>query len=437
MIQKTFITNNLYVFSASSAIRAVLVIVTLLAGQVLHAAAATKYWAQSGGAVFDTASDWSTVSSGTASKANWASGDIADFNHSSYYGTTAVTLTNDQSVGGLIFDNTGTTSLLSSNGTSHNITLNNANGINITVNAGAGAVTIGSSANPLALIDNNNAVSIKNNSSSLLTIGANITAGNSVGGSPITLGTTSSGGITISGVISGGQTGNGQSINVNSSGSGTVSILGKNTDTSVLALSSANTGIVTMGTTGTWTGSGVQVNGGTLLLGASGQLPSAGTMSMSGGGTLSLGGAGTTTARFAESTGALTLTGNSVIDFGSLSQTGTASLTFNGINNKNGSTLFVYNYVSGNTTTKLYDTLASDANISLKNIAFYSGIGTGFLGTAVFGSNSQLIVALPEPSVVLSAFLLLGTLLYTQRALISRYLTTIMGLCHSVFCVWK
>ena len=83
-----------------------------------------------------------------------------------------------------------------------------------------------------------------------------------------------------------------------------------------------------MGTTGTWTGSGVQVNGGTLLLGASGQLPSAGTMSMSGGGTLSLGGAGTTTARFAESTGALTLTGNSVIDFGSLSQTGTASLTF-------------------------------------------------------------------------------------------------------------
>jgi len=51
----------------------------------------------------------------------------------------------------------------------------------------------------------------------------------------------------------------------------------------------------------------------------------------------------------------------------------------------------------------------------LGHISFYSGSTTasGFLGTGAFGSNHE-IVPVPEPGVMIAAFMLLGCLLVTS-----------------------
>jgi hypothetical protein len=114
----------------------------------------------------------------------------------------------------------------------------------------------------------------------------------------------------------------------------------------------------------------------------------------------------------------LTLTANSVIDFANLS--GISSLTFSSIGGLSTYTLSVYDWngttARGTTsttggvgqTTSLIDLGGLTAS-QLSNISFYSGFGTGFLGTGVFSGNQ--IIPVPEPRVVISSLFLLGWLI--------------------------
>jgi hypothetical protein len=140
--------------------------------------------------------------------------------------------------------------------------------------------------------------------------------------------------------------------------------------------------------------------------------------------TLSMAGAGASTRTASQTFSTLTLTGNSVIDFANLG--GNSSLTFSSIV-MNGYTLSIYNWSGTNqwgtlsptqegTHTRFYDLRQSGDQVNLANISFYSGVGTGFLGTGSFSGTE--IVPVPEPSVVISALLLLGFLLYSNRHLL-------------------
>ena len=107
--------------------------------------------------------------------------------------------------------------------------------------------------------------------------------------------------------------------------------------------------------------------------------------------------------------GTLTLTTNSVIDFSSLG--GASSFTTGSIKGLSAtSILSVYNYDPSRSVTRLFDSAgSSDFSPSLLvDIKFYSGSGSGFLGTAGFSGNE--IVPVPEPSVVF-ALLVCGALL--------------------------
>jgi hypothetical protein len=120
----------------------------------------------------------------------------------------------------------------------------------------------------------------------------------------------------------------------------------------------------------------------------------------------------------AQSFSNLTLTANSVIDFSSLS--GASAITFTGAGNGlGGFHLSIWDYVAGNSTTQIFFSLGSGGSGltsgDLSNISFYSGAGTGLLGTAAAFSGNQ-IVAVPEPAVVLTGMLLLGWLMVSYRS---------------------
>jgi autotransporter-associated beta strand protein len=188
-----------------------------------------------------------------------------------------------------------------------------------------------------------------------------------------------------------------------STGAGTLALTGTNSFTGTTTL---NSGALTLSTNGVLSGTtNVVVNGGTLLLGASNGINTNAAITL-GGGTLSMG-AGTTRAS-AQTFGTLTLTANSVIDYSALS--GASSLTFTNITGLSGtSQLAIYDYSPG--TTKLYDSATNLTSAQLADISFYSGFGTGFIGTGIF-SGTQ-IIPVPEPSVVISGLLLLGWLIFS------------------------
>jgi len=138
--------------------------------------------------------------------------------------------------------------------------------------------------------------------------------------------------------------------------------------------------------------------------------------------------------------GNLTLTGTSSINFGATA-TGAAIFSFNQLNGNNTYALSIYNYsIDSAILTQIIDYSNNGSDyVNYSNIFFYSGATTSstFLGMGQSFAGSNEIVPVPEPAVILSALLLLGTLIYTQRALITRYLSKAMGLCFSVLFVWK
>ena len=112
--------------------------------------------------------------------------------------------------------------------------------------------------------------------------------------------------------------------------------------------------------------------------------------------------------------GALTLTANSVIDFGALAS-GSQSLRFAASNaDWTGLALSVWNWTAG--VDHLYfGTSSSGLNASqLSQISFYGDSGTGFLGTAGINSSGELSV-IPEPSTVFGLVGLAGLVGWRER----------------------
>jgi autotransporter-associated beta strand protein len=199
-------------------------------------------------------------------------------------------------------------------------------------------------------------------------------------------------------------------------GSSTQVLSGTSTYTGATTL---NGGSLNLGTAGFLNATtSVTVNSGaTLLLGSSStnQVNASAALTLAGG-TLSMGGGSTRAA--SQTFASLTLTGNSVIDFANLS--GVSSLTFGSIAGLTSNSLAIYNWNGVNlwgtasTTggdgqyTHLFDSNGTLSSAELANISFYSGSGSGFMGTGSFSTTGNLneIVPVPEPEVFVAALLL-------------------------------
>ena len=179
--------------------------------------------------------------------------------------------------------------------------------------------------------------------------------------------------------------------------------------TTVGPASGTNSAALNLSTTGSLASTSVTVqNGGSLLLGATNQLGSSTNVTLNNG-QINLGAGSSRTSQTLTS---LTLTGNSSIDFSSLP--GSSSFTVGSLT-MNGYTLNIFDYSSGN--THLFDSAGpSDPGLTLANIDFYGGnsITSSFLGIGGFTGGNE-IVPVPEPGVILSALLLLGWLLFSNR----------------------
>lgn len=176
-----------------------------------------------------------------------------------------------------------------------------------------------------------------------------------------------------------------------------------------------NGGTLNLGATGTLgaTASITITNGGMLLLGGSNQIGTNTPLSLDG--TLSMGGSGTSRAG-SQGFSTLSLTGNSVIDFSSLA--GVSSLTFSSIA-FNGHPLSVYGW-NGTTLWGTISTTGGDGQLTglfdlsplssadLGRISFYSGEGSGFLGTGQLIDGK--IIPVPEPATLTAALGLTGIL---------------------------
>ena len=210
---------------------------------------------------------------------------------------------------------------------------------------------------------------------------------------------------------------------------GNVDLTGRNTYTGTTKINAGAT--LDLGGGGALTATtNVIVNGGTLLFGGNGRTNSinpASTLTMSNS-TIALNGTGATSRTAAQTFASLTLTGNGTIDFAAL--TGTSAITFGSITGLGTYKLNIFDWNGtnewGTTSTTggigqytfLYDLSGLSAS-ELANISFYSGNTTasGFLGTGAFSGNQ--IVPVPEPSVIIAAFMLLGMMLWSCRGTIT------------------
>lgn len=245
-----------------------LLLLTWQVGQPLQAA--TLYWNLTGTSTWVTGANWSdnAVSAGTTGVVPGAS-DIAVFNQSSVNGATTATIAANTSVAGFIFNNTGTTGIRTDGTANRTFTIGTGG---ITINAGAGAVTFGTTtANQRIPITLGGSQTWLNNSSNTFSLNANntiVTAG-------FTLTVDGTGNTTAGGIISG--TGG-----IIKNGAGTLT-LGNvvNTYTGGAVL---NAGVLVINGANTMASGGVTVNGGTLRLGNDAALgATANTLTINGG----------------------------------------------------------------------------------------------------------------------------------------------------------
>ena len=140
----------------------------------ISAASATSYWWDtSGTALWATGADWSNAATAGTTGTVPLSTDTVTFNQTGDNAATVVQLNAATTIAGITFANTGTTLIDSSSSTSEALTVG-ASGI--TVNSGAGAVTIGDTTN-LAPITLGGAQTWTNSSSNALTIVNAVTGG--------------------------------------------------------------------------------------------------------------------------------------------------------------------------------------------------------------------------------------------------------------------
>ena len=176
-------------------------------------------------------------------------------------------------------------------------------------------------------------------------------------------------------------------------------------------------------------GSGLTVNAGaTAKLGGTGGDQIFDSMAVNlNGGTFDTGGVseGST---LAVGIGALSLASNSIINM-----SGSSIIHFAASGSQTwGGQLSIYNWngtpiLGAGTEQILFGTGANSTSLTstqLNNILFYSGSGTGFLGTAAFatlnGVNGEIVpsvvsIPVPEPSTWAAAALALGAIVWTQR----------------------
>ena len=204
-------------------------------------AAGTYYWDTATG-TWSTGANWSTNSTsggptGTV-PGSVVSADVVVFNQSSVNGNELIYLNGNRpsvvgSIAAMTFANTGTTGLLGgTSGTpaANSLTLG-ASGI--TVNSGAGAVTIGdTSGSPTAQVNLllGTSTSFTNNSGSLLTIANGVTSNAVSATQTLTIAGSNAGGVTFAGVIGNGGTGGTMALLVNTTG-GVTALTGTNTYT--------------------------------------------------------------------------------------------------------------------------------------------------------------------------------------------------------------
>ena len=178
-------------------------------------------------------------------------------------------------------------------------------------------------------------------------------------------------------------------------------------------------GATTLGTANTFTGT-TTVSTGTLHAGTANALGSTASVAVNTGGTLLLSGSGDrinnsaavtlaggtfNTAGLSETVGALTLTTSSVIDFAAGASA--SSLLFAASAGAWTGTLSIYNWTAS-TDHLFFGSSSSGLNVSqLRQISFYSGAGSGFIGTGGILSTGE-IVPIPEPSSLLTATAMLA-----------------------------
>lgn len=320
------------------------------------------------------------------------------------------------------------------------------NGGAVQANLGGGTINVGGN---VTLAGTAAATTVNINSGSMTSASANRLFSNATvaisNGATLNLGGFNQ---TLAGLAGSGRVTNSAGTLTLNAGSGTASFAGSITGsgnilksgsftqmlTGISAYSGSTTlagGSLSLGTSGslTRTASITVTNGATLLLGSASanSINTNATLNL-GGGTLSMGGAGVGANRAGGQTFALlTLTANSSIDFAALP--GTSSLYFSTISglstytlsifNWNGTNLYGQSSATGgaNQFTRLYAATDGSFASALGNIRFYSGSTTSstFMGEGSFSGPSSggftQIVPVPEPSVVIAAFLLLAFLI--------------------------
>ena len=165
------------------------------------------------------------------------------------------------------------------------------------------------------------------------------------------------------------------------------------------------TGKLTLNGVNTYTGTTTVLGGGTLLLGADSTLNVGSKMTLSGG-TLAAGGKTNSLGEFSQTTGV------NIIDFAA----GDGNLTFNSTGTWSG-TLSVWNYTGAiwaGGTDKLFFASSSLSNEQLSMIQFFTGSGTGAIGSGSSFLGTEL-VPVPEPGAMLTGLLLLGLVGYRER----------------------
>lgn len=347
-----------------------------------RAQAATLFWAGTGTS-WNTAANWSTASNATtpASGAQPTSSDNVVFNISTVNTAQNLTLASSANVNALTFSSTGTVSITSiDSGTK----LFNLFG-GITMNSGAGAVTLGSvgGSNNVNIVSRASQ-SFTNNSSSLLTITDFLSNTGT-----ITINGSGSGGTNISGQIK-----DTVAITVNSAGS-TTTFSGTDNNIATGAVT-VTAGALLLNKSGGAVaidffseGATVAVNGGSLTFGAANQIGAAVAVSL-GGGTFNTG-------NFASSTtlGALTLNASSLIDFGGASGSAvfadSHSITWSG-------TLSLNNFTSGSSLR-----FGTDAT-GLTGTQLSQISATNFSGFGLDSSGFLTATAVPEPSTYAAIF---------------------------------
>jgi autotransporter-associated beta strand protein len=232
-----------------------------------------------------------------------------------------------------------------------------------------------------------------------------------------------SGNLTIagSGVIQGGASAN-QTLQLHGAGNGTISRGIQNGTSTALSIVKAEAGTWILGNANTYNGS-TTISGGTLRASTANALGGTASIAVNGATStleitssdavnddagISLGGGTIVRGEtVTETFGALTLTADSFINFGS---TGTGTLNFGTYaNGSNTYKLAVTNFLAGNVLTFTTDLSSDIETTSL--FTFDNGFTYGWDS----GSSTFTITAVPEPSTIIAAILFLGLVCYRER----------------------